>query len=221
MGNGITFTTAASSIARWRLPSGYAPSGADDASAEKSCLAFRALGSTLMSKGEFVRAIEAFDGAITRGNQASLGTCFAHHGEEPHIVALQYKGLSLAVRGHADTGLATAQSALSLARTLNFPLMVAFASTAVGMVLMLRREYRPCAALVREQIEFCSEQGFIFWSAAHEILHGASQACLDRDPRGVAQLEQGIRKLEEDRRRAAHPDLVVLSRRGRALRRRS
>ena len=98
----------------------------DDASAEKSCLAFRALGSTLMSKGEFVRAIEAFDGAITRGNQASLSTCFAHHGEEPHIVGLQYKGLSLAVRGHAATGLATAL-VLSLAKTSNFPLMVAFA----------------------------------------------------------------------------------------------
>jgi len=34
--------------------------------------------------------------------------------------------------------------------------MVAFASTAVGMVLMLRRDYRACAILVREQIEFCS-----------------------------------------------------------------
>ncbi|MGH9807837.1 MAG: hypothetical protein ACRD9W_11350, partial [Terriglobia bacterium] len=166
--------------------------GTEEASTEKSCLAFRALGSTLMSKGEFVRAIEAFDGAITRGSQASLGTCFAHHGEEPHIVGLQYKGLSLAVRGYADAGLASAQSALSLAKTLNFPLMVAFASTAVGMVLMLRREYQPCAALVRQQIEFCSEQGFIFWSAAHEILHGASQACLDGDPRGLTQLEQGI-----------------------------
>ena len=91
-----------------------------------------------------------------------------------------------------DAGLASAQSALSLAKTLNFPLMVAFASTAVGMVLMLRREYQPCAALVRQQIEFCSEQGFIFWSAAHEILHGASRACLDKDPQGVTQLEQGI-----------------------------
>jgi class 3 adenylate cyclase/tetratricopeptide (TPR) repeat protein len=167
--------------------------GTEDSSAEKSCLAFRTLGSTLMSKGEFVRAIEAFECVIARGSHAPLGTCFAHHGEEPHIVALQYKGLSLAVRGRADTGLASAQSALSLAKTLNFPLMVAFASTAVGMVLMLRREYQPCAALVRQQIEFCSEQGFIFWSAAHEILHGASQACLDRDPRGLTQLEQGIR----------------------------
>jgi class 3 adenylate cyclase/tetratricopeptide (TPR) repeat protein len=166
--------------------------GAEDSSAEKSCLAFRAVGSTLMSKGKFARAIEAFERVITRASQAPLGTCFAHHGEEPHIVALQYKGLSLAVRGYADTGLASAQSALSLAKTLNFPLMVAFASTAVGMVLMLRREYQPCAALVRQQIEFCSEQGFIFWSAAHEILHGASQACLDRDPQGIAQLEQGI-----------------------------
>ncbi|WP_425108339.1 AAA family ATPase [Bradyrhizobium sp.] len=166
--------------------------GTLDSSAEKSCLAFRAVGSTLMSKGDFVRAIGAFERVITLGSQAPLGTCFAHHGEEPHIVALQYKGLSLTVRGYADTGLASAQSALSLAKTLNFPLMVAFASTAVGMVLMLRREYQACAALVRQQIEFCSEQGFIFWSAAHEILHGASKACLDKDPQGVTQLERGI-----------------------------
>ncbi|HLX18303.1 MAG TPA: adenylate/guanylate cyclase domain-containing protein, partial [Bradyrhizobium sp.] len=166
--------------------------GTEDSSTEKSCLAFRAAGSTLMSKGEFVRAIEAFERVITLGSQAPLGTCFAHHGEEPHIVALQYKGLSLAVRGYADAGLASAQAALSLAKTLSFPLMVAFASTAVGMVLMLRRDYQPCAALVRQQIEFCSEQGFVFWSAAHEILHGASQACLDKDPQGITQLERGI-----------------------------
>lgn len=166
--------------------------GTEDGSVEKSCLAYRAMGSTLMSKGEFVGAIQAFDRAIDRDSEALLGTCFAHHGEEPHIVALQYKGLSLAIRGFADTGLATAQSALSLARTLDFPLMVPFASTAVGMALILRREYRPCAELVREQIEFCSEQGFVFWLAAHEIIHGAAWACLDRDPQGVAELERGI-----------------------------
>jgi tetratricopeptide (TPR) repeat protein len=166
--------------------------GADESNTENSSLAFRAIGSTLMSKGEFVHAIEAFESSITHGSQIQLGTSFVHHGEEPRIVALQYKGLSLAVRGYADSGLASAQSALSLAKTLNFPLMVAFASTAVGMVFMLRREYEPCAALVRQQIDFCSEQGFVFWSAAHEILHGASRACLDGDPEGVAQLEQGI-----------------------------
>ncbi|HZV06605.1 MAG TPA: adenylate/guanylate cyclase domain-containing protein [Gemmataceae bacterium] len=166
--------------------------GAEESNTENSSLAFRAIGSTLMSKGEFVRAIEAFESSITHGSQIQLGSSFAHHGEEPCIVALQYKGLSLAVRGYADSGLASAQSALSLAKTLNFPLMVAFASTAVGMVFMLRREYQPCSALVRQQIEFCSEQGFVFWSAAHEILHGASRACLNRDPEGLVELKEGI-----------------------------
>ncbi len=170
--------------------------GTEDSNTEKSSLALRAVGSTLMSKGEFARAIEAFELGISHGSQAPLGSCFAHHGEEPHIVALQYKGLSLAVRGYPDSGLASAQSALSLAKTFNFPLMVAFASTAVGMVFMLRREYGPCAALVREQIEFCSEQGFVFWSAAHEILHGASRACLDGDTDGVTQLKEGIQSWE-------------------------
>jgi class 3 adenylate cyclase/tetratricopeptide (TPR) repeat protein len=167
--------------------------GAQDSGTEKSSLAFRAVGSTLMSKGEFVRATVAFEHVIAYGNDTPPGACFAKHGEEPHIVALQYKGLSLAVRGYADSGLASAESALSLAKTLNFPLMVAFASTAVGMVLMLRRDYRACAGLVREQIEFCSEQGFIFWSAAHEILHGASRTCLDGDRDGIAQVEDGIK----------------------------
>jgi predicted ATPase len=150
-----------------------------------------------MSKGEFVRATEAFERVIARSGDAPLGACFAKHGEEPHIVALQYKGLSLAVRGYADSGLASAQSALSLAKTMNFPLMVAFASTAVGMVLMLRRDYWACAALMRQQIEFCSDQGFIFWSAANEILHGASRTCLDGEPDGIAQVQNGIQNWKE------------------------
>jgi len=92
--------------------------------------------------------------------------------------------------------------------------MVAFASTAVGMVLMLRREYQPCAALVRQQIDFCSEQGFVFWSAAHEILHGASRACLNRDPEGVVELKEGIQSWKKTGA-ALH---IVLSGRSRALR---
>ena len=125
------------------------------------------------------------------GADAPLGACFERHGEEPQIVALQYKGLSLAVRGFADTGLASAQSALSLARTMNFPLMVAFASTIVGTVLILRRDHQACAALVRDQIDYCSEQRFIFWSASLRS-HGAARAGLNRDRAGVEQLVRGI-----------------------------
>jgi class 3 adenylate cyclase/tetratricopeptide (TPR) repeat protein len=165
---------------------------AEEAGAEKNMLALRALGSTLLNKGEFVRAADAFDRCMAMGADAPLGACFERHGEEPQIVALQYKGLSLTVCGFPDAGLIAVQKALSLARTMNFPLMVAFASTIVGTVLILRRDHEACAALAREQIGYCSEQGFIFWSAAHEILHGAARACLDGDQAGVEQLIRGI-----------------------------
>lgn len=108
------------------------------------------------------------------------------------IYKSQYKGLALAVLGLADSGLAQLESALSLARQMNCPLMVAFASTTLGMVLLLRREHGRCADLVSEQIHYCSEQGFIFWWAACDILHGAARAGLDGDPAGVAQVETGI-----------------------------
>ena len=164
----------------------------EDSSAEENGLALRAVGSTLMSKGEFARAADAFDRCIAEGGHAPLGACFRRHGEEPHIVALQYKGFVLAVRGLADSGLAHVQSALSLARTLNFPLIVAFASTILATVLLLRRDGQACASLTREQIDYCSEHRFVFWSAAFEILHGAAQACLNADPSGVVELERGI-----------------------------
>ena len=163
-----------------------------DSDPEKYGLALRAVGSTLMSKGEFAQATDAFERCIADGGHAPLGACFARHGEEPEIVALQYKGLALAVQGFADSGLAAAQSALSLARSMNFPLMVAFASNIVAMVLLLRRDNRACADLARAQIDYCSEQGFIFWSAGHEIHHGAARACLVGDAAGLAQLERGI-----------------------------
>lgn len=165
---------------------------AEEAGVEKRCLALRALGSTLMNKGDFARAGEAFDRCIAMDGDSPLGASFERHGEEPRIVALQYKGLTLAIRGFPETGLIATKEALSLARTMNFPLMVAFASTIVGTVLMLRRDYQACVALVSDQIDYCSEQGFIFWSAAHEILHGAARACLNGDQAGVDQLVRGI-----------------------------
>ena len=164
----------------------------EDSSVEERGLALRALGSTLMSNGQFARATDAFDRCIAEGGHAPLGACFARHGEEPHIVALQYKGYVLTVRGLTDSGLAHVESAMSLARSMDFPLIVAFTSTILASVLLLRRDGQACASLTREQIGYCSEHRFVFWSAGFEILHGAARACLNGDPAGVAELERGI-----------------------------
>ncbi|MGA9849158.1 MAG: adenylate/guanylate cyclase domain-containing protein [Roseiarcus sp.] len=164
-----------------------------DGSAERMSLAMRAFGSTLMNKGDFPGALGAFDRCLTEGGRATRGSSLARHGEEPQVVALQYKGLVLALKGLLDSGLSTAREAMAQAEALNFPLIVPFASTIVGLVLFLRRDFVACAALSSRQLEFCAEHGFVFWSAAHQILRGAARAYLDADPDGLAEAEAGIR----------------------------
>ncbi len=145
-----------------------------------------------MNKGKFAEATEAFDRCIAECGHVPLGACLERHGEEPQIVARQYKGLLLAVQGHTDGALAQVQAALSLARNLNFPLIVAFTATILANVLLFRREGQAAASLTREQIDYCSEHGLVFWSAAFEVLHGAAQGSLKGDPAAVAETERGI-----------------------------
>ncbi len=145
-----------------------------------------------MSKGKFAEATEAFDRCIAECGHSPLGTNFESHGEEPKIVALQYKGLVLAIRGFLNSGLQTTRSALSLASTINFPLALTFASDILEIALLLRRDYLDCASLAKEQLDYCAEHGFVFWSAAHELLHGAALGALNGDMEGVVEAETGI-----------------------------
>jgi class 3 adenylate cyclase/tetratricopeptide (TPR) repeat protein len=163
-----------------------------DANAEESGLALRALGSTRMNLAEFARAQTLFDECIAASAGSPIGVCFERHGEEPQIVATQYRGLVLCLQGFADLGLETTQSALALARRSNFPLGVAFARQIVGHMLALRRDYRACLALAKEHVEFCSEYGFVFWSAGSRVLHGIARAFVDGDRNGALEAETGI-----------------------------
>jgi predicted ATPase len=159
---------------------------------EKHALALRALASSRMSRGEFKQSIEAFDRCIEASAQLSIGACIERHGEEPGIVATQYRGLVLCLTGYADQALEGTRKAVTLAREINHPLSVAFASSILGIVLHLRRDFEACKALAEEQLSFCQEQGFKFWSAAFEVHHGAALAHLHADGDPVVEAERGI-----------------------------
>jgi hypothetical protein len=81
---------------------------------------------------------------------------------------------------------------LTAGRGINFPLSVAFASDILGLVLALRREYRACVALAKEQKDYCSEHGFVFWAAAYLILHGVARANVDGGGDSVTEAQTGI-----------------------------
>jgi class 3 adenylate cyclase/tetratricopeptide (TPR) repeat protein len=159
---------------------------------EKRALALRALGSTRMSRGEFAKSVEAFDGCIAASTHLSPGACIERHGEEPGIVAAQYRGLVLCMRGFADQALEATRLAVAQARQINHPLSFAFASSILGIVLHLRRDFEACQALAGEQIEYCREQGFAFWSAAFQVHHGVALAHLAADGDPTSEAEMGV-----------------------------
>ena len=163
----------------------------EDLSPEKQGLAFRALGSTQMTMGEFAKSIDAFEMCIAVSGHAPAGTCFERHGEEPKIVATSYKGWVLCLRGLADSGLECAHSALSQANSINHPLSVTFASAILSHVLLLRRDYPAGEALTEEQIEYCRERGLAFWLASMHISHGVASAHVSGDGNGIVEAENG------------------------------
>ena len=163
----------------------------ENSSPEKQGLAFRALGSTQMTMGEFAKSIDAFEMCIAVSGHAPAGTCFERHGEEPKIVATSYKGWVLCLRGLADSGLECAHSALSQANSINHPLSVTFASAILSHVLLLRRDYPAGEALTEEQIEYCRERGLAFWLASMHISHGVASAHVSGDGNGIVEAENG------------------------------
>jgi class 3 adenylate cyclase/tetratricopeptide (TPR) repeat protein len=163
-----------------------------EAGIEKRALALRALGSTRMSRAEFAQSADAFERCTATADSASLEECVERHGEDPRIVATQYKGLAHCIRGFGERGLESARLAVVLAVRINHPISIAFASHILAHVHMVRRDYQACEHLAGEQIEICNEQGFVFWVAAQQILHGAALTHLGGGADGTAEAEKGI-----------------------------
>ena len=161
-------------------------------SAEKRALALRALGSSRMSRAEFAQSLEAFDGCVAASTSLPLGACIERHGEEPRIVATQYRGLVLCMLGFADQALEATRLAATLAKTINHPLSMAFASSILCIVFELRRDFRACETLAKEQLDYCKEQGFAFWSAAFQVHHGVAAANLRGEGNSAIEAETGI-----------------------------
>jgi hypothetical protein len=58
----------------------------------KRALAFRGLGSILMSRDDLAGAEAAFDQCLSTGGQTAQSSWIKVHGESPLLVAQQYKG---------------------------------------------------------------------------------------------------------------------------------
>jgi class 3 adenylate cyclase/tetratricopeptide (TPR) repeat protein len=163
------------------------------ASDEKRALAFRALGSTLMSRADLTASEMAFDRCLSTGGQLSYSTWIKPHGEVPVLVAQQYKGFIWALRGQLDDALQALTTAATDAETVRHPITRAFAKGLLSTVLLFRRDYADCIKVTRESHELCKEYGFAFWSAQCEIFEGVAGANLGGGEEGLQMAERGLR----------------------------
>jgi class 3 adenylate cyclase/predicted ATPase len=154
---------------------------------EERALAWRALGSVHLGRGELERAIEAFGRGIETCAALPADACLREHGEAPGIICVQYAGWAHTLAGRPDTGLALARRGLEEARRFGHPLSLAFALALVNFVHALRREPDACKAVVMQLAALAGEHGFTFWLAHGEILLGWAQA-QSGDPAGGAEL---------------------------------
>ena len=162
------------------------------ASDEKRALAFRALGSTLMSRAEFARAEEAFDNCLTSAARLQSDTWIKAHGEAPPLVARQYKGFICAVRGQLDEAIRHTGSAVESANKLGHPISQAFACAIHAHVLLMRRDYAACIDMAKNTAQLSATHGFVFWSAHTEIHQGVAMANLEGSDSGLALAERGL-----------------------------
>ena len=159
---------------------------------ERQALALRAMGSTRMNRGEFLLCEEAFDKCIVHSADLPLSAGIEAHGEAPLIVARQYMGLSLCIRGYPDRGLDFVRLAVAQARKVKHPICLAFALDILCHILLLRRDYGACEEHADELSDLAAEHDFVFWTAGGEIERGAALANLGRGDEGVALAARGI-----------------------------
>jgi predicted ATPase/class 3 adenylate cyclase len=160
--------------------------------AEERALAWRALGSTHLSRGEFEQALKAFDEGIAAHRHLAPDTCVRAYGESPHIVCTQYTGWIHAWCGRLDTALVLLRQGTDEARSLRHPISLAFAGALLGVVHALRRDVEACAAVAEQVRALSKEHGFVFWMAHSEIFLGWTQVQAGGSEHGLNRIRQGI-----------------------------
>jgi predicted ATPase len=164
-------------------------------SAQDSALllvAHRAMATTFHFRGEFVVAQEHEAQGIALENSQQNSSLALIYGEHPGVVCRCFAAHDLWYLGYPDRALMSIQEALTLARQLAHPYMVAHALDFAAWLYLYRREEQ----LVQEQavadMSVATEHNFAFFLAHGTILRGWALVEQGQKTEGIAQIRQGL-----------------------------
>ena len=167
--------------------------------------AHQALGDTLYSMGELLRAREHLEMVIS-------GYCGERRralGVDMEVVARSYAAGTIQLLGYPDQALKLGQEVVALAQSLSDPFSLAFASNFLIAIQLRCGEASAAQATAERQIALCVEHGFAYWQAHASVLLGGTIAAQGRGEEALAQIERGLQAVAATGGNQTREDFLV------------
>jgi adenylate cyclase len=148
------------------------------------------LACSLFHQGAFEKSVDHAKHAVTLYQPGGSYPFLAASGADPAIGAEDWAALSLWFLGYPDRALAKAQEVLR--RVENHVFTLALAQNQAAVVHVLRREPVAVAELAGAAIEVAAKNGFPYWVAVGNILHGWASAMQGETGDGIAEIQRGL-----------------------------
>lgn len=148
------------------------------------------LACSLFHQGAFHQSVEHAKQAVMLYRPGGSYPFMAASGADPAIGADDWAALSLWFLGYPDRALAKVQEVLRRAEHHLFTL--ALAKNQAAVVHMFHREPVAVAELAAAAIDVASKNGFPYWVAVGNILHGWASMMQGETGEGIAEIKHGL-----------------------------
>ncbi len=160
-------------------------------------VAYRAMGSTLLTIGQFQSSANHFEEAIRLSLSKGKQPLYNLYMVEPQVASLLLLSWDLWFMGYPDQSLSRVSEALALAQEVGHPYTVAFAHYMTSVVHLLRGDAARALESAERSFEISEEQRFSLYVTLSRISRGRALGDLGRLGEARAEIEVGI---DESRR---------------------
>jgi TOMM system kinase/cyclase fusion protein len=169
-----------------------------------------AVGCPLFWKGEFSRALQHLERAISLYEPSEHESLAYTMGSDRGVASQSYAAWCHWGLGHPDQALATSQEAVALAKQVEHPHSLAQALAYLGVVHLLRRERDLVQERAEETIALAERLGFPLYVGVARVLRGWARADSREGDEGIAEMQQGLGELAQIGAGVGAPLLIAM-----------
>lgn len=152
----------------------------------------RALGSTLLQRGEFIQARQHLEKAIILYDSRDPNAPRFLYWADPGVVCLAFAAEALWSLGYPQQALEKSTEAIAQAHALGHPLTLTHALALSAWLRRQRGEVDISREWAERIIELASEHKFLFYLATGTVLQGWAMVECGEGEQGIAQIRQGL-----------------------------